>query len=317
VDPETRTCRLGAWLGAALLLATALTGCKSAPDLRTAAMRDDYQTIDINGVKLAYTDTGRGQPLLLVHGFGACRYSWRHVVPHFAPSHRVLTLDLKGFGDSEKPEDDAYAVADQARLVAAFIAALGLTNLTVAGHSLGGAVALMTYLNLAEAGGPQPIRQLILMDSASFPQELPTFMKVLRLPVVNHLALGLAPGTALARWVLEMAFFDHGKITPEMVETYAHYASLPGAHQALIRTAQLVLPDNVEALIRRYGEITVPVLVLWGQEDAIVPLAVGRQLAEALPTARLVVLPRCGHVPQEECPEETLAVLDQFLLTRP
>ncbi len=282
-------------------------------------MPADYQLFRVDDLSLAYTDTGAGagEPLLLVHGFGACKYTWRHVVPRFSSSHRVLTLDLKGFGDSDKPRDDAYALADQARLVARFIEDKGLKNLTLAGHSMGGGVALLTYLTLADAGGPNPIARLVLIDSASYPQHLPSFIRVLRMPLAGRLALGLLPCRTLANWVLKLAFYDHSRITPEMAATYGDYACRAGADHALIQTARSILPENIDALTRRYEEITIPTLVLWGEEDRIVPLTVGRQLAAAIPTARLVTLPRCGHVPQEERPEETLEILADFLADRP
>ncbi len=108
------------------------------------------KSFDYNGVKINYYEAGQGPPVILLHGFGASAYSWRFLGPALAKDHRVFTLDLKGYGLSDKPEDGKYAVSDQADLVAAFIRTRDLHDLVVMGHSMGGGVTLMTYFTVAE-----------------------------------------------------------------------------------------------------------------------------------------------------------------------
>lgn len=98
-----------------------------------------------------------------------------------------------------------------------------------------------------------------------------------------------------------------------MVKTYGAYLSLPGASQALIKTAKQILPSNLEEISGRYKSINIPVLLIWGEKDKIVPLEVGRKLAGNIPNAKLVVVPNCGHVPQEECPSQAIEAMESFL----
>ena len=88
----------------------------------------------------------RAPPLLLIHGFGASTYTWRHIAPELARTHRVIAVDLKGFGQSDKPFDSRYSVFDQAELLAELIEEKDLHNLTLVGHSFGGGIALMLAL---------------------------------------------------------------------------------------------------------------------------------------------------------------------------
>ncbi|MGA2937322.1 MAG: alpha/beta hydrolase [Syntrophobacteraceae bacterium] len=113
--------------------------------------------------------------------------------------------------------------------------------------------------------------------------------------------------------VLKQCFFDHTQITDDMVATYAAYLSLPGASRTLIKTAQQILPPNLDEISERYKSITIPALLIWGEKDTIVPLHIGRKLAENIPHSKLVVIPNCGHNPHEECPTQTTEAMASFL----
>ena len=270
---------------------------------------------EYRGTSIHYEDRGRGRPLILLHGYGASTYSWRHVLPYFSKSYRVIAIDLKGFGLSDKPADGDYSVLEQSRMVYEFIRVHRLKNVVLAGHSLGGAVSLLTYLMQADQG-THPISKLILIDTASYKQDLPLFISILTVPIINELSLSLTSSNFKSRMILKKAFFDHSKITKEMVTTYGANLSLPGASQALIKTARQMLPDNLEEISERYKSIAVPVLLIWGKNDEIVPLEIGRKLAGNIPNSKLVVVPNCGHVPQEECPNEAIEAMASFLKQR-
>jgi pimeloyl-ACP methyl ester carboxylesterase len=274
----------------------ATSGRGDAASIQPREPRFEYRGISIN-----YEDQGQGQPLILLHGYGASTYSWRHVSPYFSKSYRVIAIDLKGFGLSDKPMDSDYSVLEQSRIIAEFIRIRRLENVILVGNSLGGAVSLLTFLMQSDQGAHH-ISKLILFDAASYKQDLPVFISILRVPVINELSLILSSSNFKSRMILRKAFFDDSKITEEMVATYGAYLSLPGASHALIKSAQQMVPANLEEISERYKSITIPVLLIWGEKDVIVPLEVGRKLAGTIPNAKLVVLPNCGHIPQEECP---------------
>ena len=163
------------------------------------------RTFDYQGIKINYYEAGQGPPVLLLHGFGGCAYTWRYLIPPLAEAHRVLTLELKGFGLSDKPRDGHYAVADQAQIVAAFIRRQDLRNLVIMGHSMGGGVALMTYLGL-QKDDPGRINKLVLIDSAGYPQKLPSFISLARIPGADILG-ALVPPRFAAALVLKKCYY--------------------------------------------------------------------------------------------------------------
>jgi pimeloyl-ACP methyl ester carboxylesterase len=291
------------------------TGCRPVAAPPASLSRDwgAPRTFDYQGIKINYYEAGQGPPVLLLHGFGGCAYTWRYLIPPLAVAHRVLTLELKGYGLSDKPRDGHYAVADQAGMVAEFIRRQDLHDLVIMGHSMGGGVAVMTYLQLQQDNSG-PIKKLVLIDSAGYPQKLPWFIRLAKIPGANILAALLPPRFAAAL-VLKKCYYHKDQITEEQIDTYAYYGSLPGAQEAISQTAkQLVLKDKeMEALIAQYRTIQVPVLLIWGVEDEVVPLNVALNFTRDLPNAQLVPLRRCGHIPPEEEPEATRQAIMDFL----
>jgi len=294
------------------------TGCRPVAAPPASLSRDwgAPRTFDYQGIKINYYEAGQGPPVLLLHGFGGCAYTWRYLIPPLAVAHRVLTLELKGYGLSDKPRDGHYAVADQADIVAEFIRRQDLHDLVIMGHSMGGAVALMTFLKLEKdtKDNPGRIQKLVLIDSAGYRQKLPWFIRLAKIPGASILAALLPPRFAAAL-VLKKCYYHKDQITEEQIDTYAYYGSLPGAQEAISQTAkQLVLKDKeMEALIAQYRTIQVPVLLIWGVEDEVVPLNVALNFTRDLPNAQLVPLRRCGHIPPEEEPEATRQAIMDFL----
>lgn len=273
----------------------------------------DYSEPDRGGdIELASTTYGAGDPVLLLHGFGASSYSWRHVVEPLARDHRVITLDLKGFGASPKPRDGRYSVYEQARLVRNYILENGLEELTLVGHSFGGGVALATAIYL-HASNPGLIQRLVLVDSVAYAQALPNFVEILATPLVGPLAVALLPEKTQIRMLLEEVYFDDALIPAAAVEHYAGLLDLPDAKYALLVGARQLLPRDLDDFAGRYAGLDIPTLVIWGREDAMIPLAIGERLQAELPDARLVVLEGVGHAAQEERPELILPVLLRFL----
>ena len=256
--------------------------------------------------------SGRGPPILLIHGFGASTFTWSKIVVPLAANHTVIAVDLKGFGQSPKPRDGRYSLRDQVEAVMQVIEALDLTGLTVIGHSMGGGVALLVAMRL-EQEAPARLSRIILIDSIAWPQRLPFFMRVLRTPVLGELAVRLIPPRLGTLYILGIAYFDWRKIERSFIEAYAAPLRCADGRAALIATARAMIPPDIDQLITQYRDIRTPVLVLWGRRDRIVPAWVSSRLKDAIPSASVQVLDRCGHVPQEELPEMALPIITKFL----
>ena len=263
-------------------------------------------------VKLYYEEQGKGPPLLLIHGFGASTFTWRFVAPELAKTHRVIAVDLKGFGQSDKPFDERYSVVDQAELLAQLIEEKDLRNLTLVGHSFGGAVALLLALQANQRLDGR-ITKLVLLDSIAYPQQIPVFFRLLDVPLVSQIGVRMVPPTVQTRVALEIAYFDDSKIDAAEIETYAAPLKTAAGKHAMIHSARQILPEDIAQLSESYKAIELPTLILWCDHDRIVPLEVGLRLRRTLPNSTLRLVEDCGHMPQEEQPASTLALIKGFI----
>ena len=260
---------------------------------------------------LHYEEHGSGDPVVLIHGFGASLYSWRFLAPALAQQHRVVCVDLQGFGQSPKPADGKYSIHDHVGMVSNFIRARDLSGATLIGHSFGGGVALLLALRLAGEATYAP-KRLILIDNVAYRQHLPLFVRVLQ-SRTGALVVRALPAKLLARHVLELAYFDDDKIPEDAVAEYARPLDAQGGRNALARTARGIIPADIDDLTPRYRDLRIPTLILWGRQDEIVPIAIGERLHRAIEHSRFFVVERCGHIPHEECPGEAIPAVLEFM----
>lgn len=296
---------------AAALVAACAGGISGAPVEETAPR---YVAVGSAAapIRLAYHDEGRGEPLVLLHGFGASTYTWRHLAPRLVEHHRVIAVDMKGFGQSDKPLDSGYSLHDQTELMAQFIAKLGLKKATLVGHSFGGGVALLLALDKRpELKGR--IKQLVILDGLAYRQNIPIFFRVLRRPGMAQFGMALVPPELQAQAALRIAYEDNSKATFRDAAAYARPLHSEGGRHALISTAQQLVPDDIDQIAEKYSTIRLPVLLLWCDNDKVVPLEIGWRLHAALPNSTFHMLESCGHMPQEEVPEATARRIKQFL----
>ena len=265
-----------------------------------------------NGIKIKYDEIGDGDPIILLHGFGASSYSWRNASEPLSQKNRLFLIDLKGFGLSDKPFDNKYSISSQAEIIISFIQKNNLQNLILIGHSTGGTVALQTALQYIKMEN-NPIKSLVLADSPAYKQRLPLFVQILKIPIVNKFVLAFFPTKICTKLVLKKCFFDDTKITDEMVKNYGCFFDLAGSSHAFIATAKELVPKNIDEITSKYKDIQIPALVIWGEYDEIVPFSIGQRLNQAIPNSKLVVIPDCGHMPQEEKPKETIKIISGFL----
>lgn len=263
-------------------------------------------------VKLFYEEKGRGSPVLLVHGFGASTYTWRNIAPGLAENHRVIAVDLKGFGQSDKPFDERYSVFDQAELLKQLIIDNDLRDLTLVGHSYGGGVVLVLALD-EDPRLTGRISKLVLLDTIAYPQDVPVFFRMLDTPLLSHVGVRMVPPSVQTRIALRIAYLDNSKIDDEEVEMYAAPLRTAAGKHAIIHSARQIIPEGLEELSQRYRSIAAPTLIAWCDHDRIVPLDVGLKLRRTLPDAQLKIIEGCGHMPQEEQPEATLGLIQGFL----
>jgi len=273
--------------------------------LQAAGLEASYETVD--GHRLRYVRAGRGDAVMLVHGFASSLYTWKDVIPGLARRHDVIALDLPGFGGSDQPEDLAFE--DLPRAVVGLMERLGVRRAALVGNSMGGAAVA-----LVAARSPTRVSALVLVDAAGFDLEVSKRPPVVRLamsPAAGLLAL--VPGKRLiVEASLRQVLHDDTLVTPERVSEYlaaflrtSTFVSIRSLSGSLERGSGMV----AEALPR----IAAPTLVLWGRQDRWIPLAHADRFVAKILGARKVVLDACGHVPQEERPDEVRRLLEEFL----
>lgn len=288
-------------------LALALAGCMS---FHTGAMPGEPKAAvfaSVAGARVRYLDVGEGPAVVLVHGFASSLDTWNAVVPELRKHHRVIALDLKGFGWTDRPEGD-YSPAAEARLVLALLDQRGVKSAAFVGHSWGTSIVLAAAL-----AAPERVERIALYDAFVYEEQLPTFFTMSRAPGVGEVLFGLfykqRPDERMA-----LTFYDPTLVTEKLAEDVEASLDRPGTVAAALEAVRGQRYADVE---KRYHTIKQPTLLLWGREDVVTPLQIGERLARDLPGARLVVYPRCGHFPMLEAASASTADLEAFLDVRP
>jgi pimeloyl-ACP methyl ester carboxylesterase len=264
-----------------------------------------------SSIKLHQKEYGSGDPILCVHGLGANIFTWRHFITPFSQKNKLIMVDLRGFGSSPKPSDTDYSIEKHADDIYKIVLDDDLTKLTLIGNSLGGGIALLVAIRLCEQD-PTRLAKLVLIDAGAYKEYLPRYLKLMR-SFLGKLIVYLAPSKRAAKFVLRASYYDKNKITQEQVKAYADPIASEGGRNALLQTARQCVPANSDEIIAKLSSITVPTLILWGKEDGVIPIKVAELLDQALPDSRLEVIEQCGHIPQEEKPEETISSISKFM----
>lgn len=275
-------------------------------------VRSPNESSSSGRINLHFESHGSGPPILMLHGFGGSLYTWRHLIQPLAESNRLILIDLKGFGKSPKPKDNLYGLQDQADLIHQFIVRHDLRGLTLVGHSMGGAIALLVSLMLIKEE-PERLSTLVLIDSAGYKQKLPASIDILTKPIIRSIVFSFLSDKKKVRRTLKEAYFDNTKITRDQVSAYAEPLGSDGAGHALVKTANKLKHKNIDHITKRYSEITVPTLIIWGRNDEIIPLEFGERFHNEITNSEFAIIDRCGHIPHEEKPVETTKILRTFL----
>jgi pimeloyl-ACP methyl ester carboxylesterase len=281
------------------------------PDRDLATLEATYlaspaDMVEVAGTRLHVRDGGpRDAPaIVLIHGLGASLHTWERLAAGLSERYRVIRFDLPGSGLSPPDVTGDYTDTRSRALLAALMDRLGIAHATIVGHSIGGRIAWSFA-----AHRPDRVERLVLLAPDGF--ESPGFEYGIapKVPALMGLMRYLLPRPAL-RANLAPAFADPGRLDDALLTRYHDLMLAPGARDAMLRRmSQTVLTDPVPWLQR----IRAPTLLLWGEQDAMIPVANAADYTAAIGTVTLVRLPGVGHLPQEEAPERSLQALRAFL----
>ena len=250
----------------------------------------------IFGTTIRYYDVGSGPALVLIHGIGGDADDWSFCLDALAASHRVIALDLLGFGRSDKPLID-YTIAGFVEVLDRFLRTLNIGRAILVGHSLGGWIAATFALQ-----SPQAFHKLVLVDAAG------VWGDTAGLPVDLHVST-----LAHMRDIFQHLFYDKSLATDALIEM-AYRQHLERNDGYTIHSVLEHLRGGRERLDEdeRISQLCVPTLIVWGEQDEMIPLAIGRRIHQLVPASKLEVLPHCGHLPNLEKPSELVRCLLEF-----
>lgn len=306
----------------ALLTVVALAafiGSSWAPDIPLAQLTERWapapsEFIEIDGMQVHIRDQGPqtdATPVLLIHGTSASLHTWDGWTDGLTADRRVIRFDLPAFGLTGPAPDNDYSAERYAEFVLKVMDARGVERAVLAGNSLGGQIAMETAL-LA----PQRVAALVLVDPAGYPFEpesMPLGFRLAQIPAMAPLMDRLLPRSMIESSVRDV-YGDPSLISDDLVDRYYQLTLREGNRRALVqRFSQMTFRENAR---ERARTLSMPTLLIWGDQDRLIPPSIGELMDQDIPDSDLVLFAGVGHVPHEEAPEQTLVAVRAFLVSR-
>ncbi len=303
-------------LVALLALAFLMVRTPSLPrdDVVAKYASEASQFLEVDGGAVAHVrDEGNrnGYPLVLIHGSNASLHTWEPWVAQLGDTYRVISLDLPAHGLTgglPGTPYDAYDIDAMAAFVDAVMRKLGVTKFAIAGNSMGGRVSWIYTL-----AHPDKVSHLVLLDASGIPRsedfEPPFVFRLLGTPVIGDLLTQITPRDLFVDG-LKSSFTDDSLVTDAMVDRYYELTLMEGSREAHAIRYQAPWDDT---RYERLGEIAAPTLILWGEDDELVPVSDAYEFEKRIPTADLIVYENVGHIPMEEVAAQSAADVRAFL----
>jgi pimeloyl-ACP methyl ester carboxylesterase len=278
----------------------------------------EVQYLTIHGHRRAFVKTGSGPALLLLHGLGCDHTTWLPVVATLARRYTVIAPDLLGHGRSAKPRAD-YSVGGYANGMRDLLTVLGIDKVTVVGHSFGGGVAMQFAYQF-----PERTERLVLVAPGGLGPDVAPAIRAITLPGF-HQAMGLVtlPGvrhlTTAGLRALSATGISRVRDLDEVAEIIDSFKD-PRARRAIRHVVSAVVDwrgQIITMVDRAYLTEAMPMCVIWGTEDAVIPVEHAGIAAEFAPAATVEVIANAGHFPHKDHPQRFVRILDDFIRTHP
>ena len=301
-----KTLSLLAAIGVVVLLFWLWTPDKPRSELEARYLAAPGDMVQVGAWRLHVRDSGSkaAPPVLMLHGFGASLHTWDVWAQALSATHRVIRVDLPGHGLSEPDPANDYTDTRSLAMLSALLDQLGVARASIVGHSIGGRIA-WTFA----ARHPERTDRLLLVAPDGFASPGFEYGRATEVPAVLGLMRYVLP-KAVLRMNLEPAYANPNSLTDGLTTRYHDLMLAPGARDAMFnRLQQTVLTDPRPMLTT----ITAPTLLVWGEADAMIPVANAQDYLSTVKGSRLVTFPAVGHLPQEEAAQASLAAASDFL----
>ena len=297
-----------------ILLFIALTGCRSLgiKSIPLETLKDKYNVsdsdfIDIDGLKIHYKDEGEGPVLVLLHGICASLYTWDGWVGELKDDYRIIRLDIPGWGLTGPVGSDAHDLNKMMTMLDQFLATLEIDTFYLAGNSLGGYFSWNYALN-----HPEQVKKMVLLDPVCYPQEVPWFVSVARIPLIRIFPKYMMP-KFLVSMNVNAVYSDDSKITDDIYDLYFDLAMRKGNKSSYIDIFRFMARNaKNDALSKGVENIRTPTLLMYGQDDKWVSPDQAKQWKEDVPGVKHIIYEGVGHIPMEELPIISARDADAF-----
>jgi len=280
-------------------------------DIPVARLKQDYANgysrfIELDGMYVHYRIEGKGHPLVLIHGTGASLHTWDGWTNALKNDFQIIRMDIPAFGLTGPNKDNEYSIENYTTFLKTFLERLEIDSIYLAGSSLGGNIAWNYTVNY-----PAQVKKLILIDAAGMPKkgEIPLVFKLAKNPLTSWILKKVLPRSFIEKNIEEV-YYDHGKISTELVDRYHSMALRTGNRDAFIARANRELTSTAP----RMDKINCPTLIQWGRHDQWIPVEDAHAFNSQIDRSKLIIYDNAGHVPMEEIPLETAQDVRKFLL---
>jgi pimeloyl-ACP methyl ester carboxylesterase len=265
--------------------------------------------VTVDNKRVHYWEKGEGKPVILIHGFLYHSVMWKKNMDDLAKKFKVYTLDLWGWGYSERLKERKYSFEGYAKQIIGFMDALNIPRASLIGQSMGGGISVYVAAHF-----PDRVDKLILVDPAVIPYPVTPVGRIYQIPFVGEFLNALPGNGLLKKNIQNIWFYDPQKVTNDYVEEVARPLTIKGSLEGMMYILRNVLKEPyVEAEAQKLAGLNKPILIVHGREDQAIPLDRSEKLKALWQGSKLVIFEKAGHSPQEEHPEKFNSLSVEFL----
>lgn len=294
------------------VIITLLFGYRDIPleHLKTKYAKAPSAFITVDGMDVHYREEGVSEadvPIILIHGTGSSLHTFNDWVSRLKVNYSVIRMDIPGHGLTGPFPNRDYSIEAYVKFLKHFLDKKGIDKCIIGGNSLGGHIAWQFT-----ATHPDRVKKLVLIDAAGYPNEsksTPLAFQIAKIPLIKNMFTFITP-KAVARKSVENVYADKSKVTTDLAMRYFELTLRPGNRQAFV---DRLSEENNPASYHLISNISQPTLILWGDQDLLIPIENAKLFQKDIPNNTLVILNNTGHVPMEENPSESLEAVISFL----
>lgn len=253
--------------------------------------------IEVDGYSIAYSSTGEGEVVLLVHGITTYSFIWRKVVPFLAHKYRVITIDLPGCGNSSKQLEREYSLKNHAQLLKSFVEAMKVERFHLVGHDVGGGISQIFAVNY-----PVMLFDLTLINTVAYDFWPVQPIIAMRTPIIRQFAMATLDFGAL-RMIVRRGLYHRESLTSELMDYFWAPMKTQEGRKAFLHFAESLNNKNLTEISDELHKLNLPVLIIRGKGDPYLSGAIAEKLADNIPGSNLVKIETGSHFIQEDEPQ--------------